>query len=120
MIRGDKSRIVVGFNSSIQDRAVLNTVSSLESGFIPEINVGHFTTIGSGAIITSSNIGNQTYIGPGSIVQAGCVIQSDVILAAGSVVAPGTFIPRGQFWAGNPAKFIRNVTEEEIADNIKV
>ena len=33
--------------------------------------------------------------------------------AAGSVVLADTLIPSGQLWAGNPAKYIRDISEEE-------
>lgn len=58
--------------------------------------------------------GDGTQIQPGCIVQEGSVVESNCILAAGANVAPGTFVPAGQFWAGNPAKYIRDVEEEEM------
>ena len=42
------------------------------------------------------------------------MVEKNCILAAGSVVLPGTLVPQGQFWAGNPAKYIRDVAEEEM------
>ena len=47
-------------------------------------------------------------------------MHSKSIVAAGSNVLPGTFIASGQFWAGNPAAFIRETTEEEHAEITKV
>jgi len=49
------------------------------------------------------------------VVQEGAVVEKNCILAAGSVVLPGTLVPAGQFWAGNPAKYVRDVAEEEMA-----
>lgn len=77
-------------------------------------------TIGHGALITSCTIGTQVLIGQGSIIQEGCEIGNNVIIAAGAVVLPGTVVPEGQMWAGNPAKYIRNITDEEKAGIIKV
>ena len=54
------------------------------------------------------------------MVQEGSVVENNCILAAGAVVLPGTFIPSGQFWAGNPAKYIRDVGEDEMAGFEKV
>lgn len=35
------------------------------------------------------------------------------MVAAGAVVPAGTTIPAGQLWAGNPAKFLRELKPEE-------
>jgi carbonic anhydrase/acetyltransferase-like protein (isoleucine patch superfamily) len=53
-------------------------------------------------------------IGQGAIIQKGSIIEPHSIVAAGSVVLPGTLIPTKQLWAGNPAKYIRDVTDEEM------
>jgi len=47
-------------------------------------------TIGHGALITSSTIGNRVLIGQGSIIQEGSEIGNDVVIAAGAVILPGT------------------------------
>lgn len=52
-------------------------------------------------------IGNDVFIGGGSIILKGTVIGDGSIIGAGSVVSGN--IPPGQVWAGNPAKFIREV-----------
>lgn len=44
----------------------------------------------------------------------GAVVQKGAIVAAGANVTPGTVVPTGQIFAGNPAKFLRNLTEEEM------
>lgn len=36
------------------------------------------------------------------------------MIAAGAVVLPETHVPKGQLWAGNPAKYVRDVTAEEV------
>ena len=41
-------------------------------------------------------------------------------MAAGSVLPPDTLIPAGQFWAGNPIKYIRDVDDDEKANAKKV
>jgi carbonic anhydrase/acetyltransferase-like protein (isoleucine patch superfamily) len=47
-------------------------------------------TIGHGALITSSTIGNRVLIGQGAVVQEGSEIGNNSIIAAGAVVLPGT------------------------------
>lgn len=43
----------------------------------------------------------------------GCVIERNVIIAPGSVLPVDTFVPSGQLWAGNPAKYVRDLTDDE-------
>jgi acetyltransferase-like isoleucine patch superfamily enzyme len=52
-------------------------------------------------------IGNNVFIGAKSIILKGVTIGDNSIIGAGSVVAKS--IPENQIWAGNPAKFIRDL-----------
>lgn len=52
-------------------------------------------------------IGNDVFIGAKSIILKGVTIGENSVIGAGSVVTK--FVPANQIWAGNPAKFIRNI-----------
>lgn len=119
-MRGDKSKIKIGVKTNIQDRAVINTVSSLETGFSADVDIGESVTIGHGALLTSCVVGASSLIGQGAIIQAGAEIGSESMIAAGAVVLPNTVVPSKQLWAGNPAKYIRDVSDEEVAMFAKV
>ena len=101
VIRGDKSKVKIGVVSSVQDRAVITTVSKLESGFPSDVDIGDYVTIGQGSVLTSCVIGNKVSVGAGAIIQEGAVVEDNSIVAAGSVVLADTLIPSGQLWAGN-------------------
>jgi carbonic anhydrase/acetyltransferase-like protein (isoleucine patch superfamily) len=45
----------------------------------------------------------------------GCVIEGDAMLAAGAMLTPGKRVPSGQMWQGRPAKYARELGDEEIA-----
>jgi len=115
VIRGDKNRIIIGPKSNIQDRSVLYCSEKLSTGFPSIIDIGSYVTVGHGVILNSCTIRDESLIGMGSVISEGSIIDRNSMVAAGSVVLPNTFIPSGQLWAGNPAKFIRNLTEEELA-----
>lgn len=53
------------------------------------------------------DIGNDVFIGAKCIVLKGVTIGDGAIIGAGSVVTKN--IPSRQIWAGNPAKFIREI-----------
>jgi len=52
-------------------------------------------------------IGNNVFIGAYSLILKGVTIGQNSIIGAGTVVTKS--IPENQIWAGNPAKFIRNI-----------
>ncbi|RYY88706.1 hypothetical protein EON63_01950 [archaeon] len=40
MVRGDNNLVKIGTSSHIQDRAVVTTVKTLETGFPADVNIG--------------------------------------------------------------------------------
>lgn len=52
-------------------------------------------------------IEHDAFIGAGCIILKGVTIGACSIVGAGSVVTKN--VPANQIWAGNPAKFIRNI-----------
>jgi carbonic anhydrase/acetyltransferase-like protein (isoleucine patch superfamily) len=42
------------------------------------------------------------------------VVQKYGFVAAGSVVSPGKIVESKQLWAGVPARYVRDLTEEDI------
>lgn len=74
-------------------------------------------TIGHSAVVHGCTIGDNSLIGMGAIILNGAVIGKDCIIGAGALVTQNTHIPDGSLAFGNPAKVIRQVTEEEKAAN---
>jgi len=58
---------------------------------------------------------DRAFVGLGAIVMDGCVIEGDAMLAAGAMLTQGKRIPQGQLWAGRPAKYVRDLTEADLA-----
>lgn len=54
-------------------------------------------------------IGNNVFIGAHSTILKGTVIGDNSVIGAGSLLA-GSIVPSNQVWAGNPAKFIKNLS----------
>jgi acetyltransferase-like isoleucine patch superfamily enzyme len=97
---------------------------------LDEVLIGDYVKIGGGAIIIDSDIhplkssnpvnkeailikkekitiGKNAFIGANSIILKGSKIGESSVIGAGSVVAGS--IPDNQIWAGNPARFIRDI-----------
>ena len=113
ILTGDVNSIVVGEKSNIQERCVVH-VSSAKNGTQGNGTIiGNHVTVESGAILHACTLEDESYIGIGAIVLDGAVVEKRAMIAPGSVVTPGTRIPSGQMWAGTPAKFLRNLSQEE-------
>ena len=57
----------------------------------------------------------NSVIGSGAIVLDGAKVESRGILAAGSLLSPGKTVSAGQYWAGSPARYVRDVTASEVS-----
>jgi carbonic anhydrase/acetyltransferase-like protein (isoleucine patch superfamily) len=42
-------------------------------------------------------------------------VETHSVLAPGSVLPPGRYVPSGQLWAGNPARYVRDLTKDEVS-----
>ena len=42
-------------------------------------------------------------------------METHSVLEPGTVLPPGRLVPAGQLWGGNPAKFIRELTKDEVS-----
>ncbi|KAE9602690.1 hypothetical protein Lal_00050206 [Lupinus albus] len=116
VLRGDLNKISVGFCSNVQERCVLHAAWSSPTGLPAETLVERYVTIGAYSLLRSCTIEPECIIGQHSILMEGSLVETQSILEAGSVVPPGRRIPTGELWAGNPAKFVRTLTHEEILE----
>lgn len=107
VLRADLDAIYVGEGTSVQDNAVVHC----EPG--SPVHIGNNVTVGHGAIIHGSTIGDNCLIGMGSVVLNGCTIGDNCIIAAGAVVKENTVIPAGSMVVGVPGKIIRDISPEQ-------
>ncbi|KAL0351853.1 UNVERIFIED_CONTAM: Gamma carbonic anhydrase 2, mitochondrial [Sesamum calycinum] len=89
VLRGDVNSIHVGSGTNIQDNSLVHVAkSNLGGKELPTI------------------IGNNVTIGHSAVIH-GCTIEDEAFV--------GMELPFLMVWAGNPAKFLRKLTDEEIA-----
>ena len=112
-LRGDVNSITVGTNSSIGDRAIVH-VAKIQGDHPTAI--GDNVTVGPGAIVHAATVQDGVRIGPMAQIMDGATVGANSIVAPGAVVTPGTSVPSGELWSGNPAKSVRKLTPEEIAE----
>ena len=111
VIRGDVHYVKIGYDTNIQDSSMLHVTNNKYP-----LNIGNKVTIGHSVKLHGCTIKDLTLLGIGSIILDGAIVEENSIVAAGAVVKPNFVVPSGKLVAGVPAKIIRNLTNEEIAD----
>ena len=114
VIRGDTDNITIGERTNIQDNSTLHVNEG------DPLAIGSDVTVGHNAIVHGCTVKDRVLIGMGSIILDRAVIDSDCYVAAGSLVAPGKTFPSGSMIMGSPAKVVRQLSQEEIDDIIRV
>ncbi len=111
VVRGDVNVVRVGAATNLQDGSVIH-VSRREGG---GTTIGDHVTIGHMALIHACALEDGCFIGMRATIMDGAVIEGGAMVAAGALVTPGKRVPKGEVWAGTPARYMREVNEREAA-----
>ncbi|WP_455381913.1 gamma carbonic anhydrase family protein [Salinispira pacifica] len=111
VIRGDIHFIVIGGRTNIQDLSMLHVTH----GTHPLV-IGNEVTIGHSVTVHGCTIQNRCLIGIGAVVLDGAVVEEESMVAAGAVVTPGFVVPHHTLVGGVPARVLRKLDADEIAD----
>lgn len=114
VLRGDVNHIRVGARSSIQDGSIVHVAHAgpYGPGFPCLIGVG--VTIGHAAVVHACTIGDYCLIGMHATVMDGAVVKKYGFVGAGSLIPPGKVVGERELWLGNPAKFVRLLSDRQI------
>lgn len=107
VVRGDVNSIVMGNRVNIQDGAVIHCTYQKTRTLI-----GNYVSIAHNAIVHGCVIEDEVLVGMGAIIMDGAVIGRNAIIGAGAIVTQNTVVPPGTVWAGNPARYIKEVSPE--------
>lgn len=110
VLRGDNEMITIGEGTNIQDMTVVHTDAGID------VSIGKNCTIGHRVILHGCTIGNTTLIGMGAIIMNHAMIGEESIVGAGAVVTQGKQFPSRSLLLGNPARFVRKVSDEEVGN----
>lgn len=114
VLRADLNKIIIGPFSNVQDKCVLHAAKTSPTGLPAETELGRYVTVGAYSTLRSCVVEDEVLIGQRCILMEGSLVETHAILESGSVVPPGRRIPAGELWAGNPARFVRQVTLDEV------
>ena len=107
-IRGDWGKIVIEDGCNVQESCTIHmfpgTTVTLKKG----AHIGH------GAIIHGGTIGENCLIGMNAIIMDDVTIEEECIVGALCFVPTKMHIPRRKIAVGNPAKIVKDVSDEMI------
>jgi phenylacetic acid degradation protein/carnitine operon protein CaiE len=107
-IRGDWGQIIIEDGCNVQENCTIHmfpgTTVTLKEG----AHIGH------GAIVHGGTIGKNCLIGMNSVIMDDVVIEDECIIGALCFVPAKMHIPRRSLVVGNPAKIIKEVSDEMI------
>lgn len=115
VLRGDVNHISVGSGTNIQDNSLIHVAKTNLKGKVLPTVIGDNVTVGHSAVLHGCTVEDESFVGMGATLLDGVVVEKHGMVAAGALVRQDTRIPSGEVWGGNPAKFLRKLTEEEIA-----
>jgi carbonic anhydrase/acetyltransferase-like protein (isoleucine patch superfamily) len=110
VLRGDINYIEIGEGSNVQDGSIVHLADDLP------VRVGKLVTIGHRAILHACTVEDECLIGMGATILDGAVIGKGSIVGAHALITKDTRIPPGSLVMGTPAKVVRPLRPEEIAD----
>ena len=108
ILRGDYGKIIIGSGTAVEEGVVVHAPPQ------DLCAIGQQVTIGHGAIIHSKLIGDQVTIGMGAILSIRAEVGEQTIVAEGALVKQGQKVAAQVVVAGNPAKVVRQVSDEDV------
>lgn len=114
VLRGDVNHIRVGAKTSIQDGSIVHVAHAGPYGPGFPCLIGEGVTIGHAAVVHACTIGDYCLIGMHATVMDGAVVGNYGFLGAGSMLPPGKVVGERELWLGNPARFVRVLSDVQI------
>lgn len=108
-LRGDWGEIVVDDGCNIQENCTIHMFPGVTVRLYESAHIGH------GAVIHGATIGRNVLVGMNSVIMDRVQIGDNSILGALTFVPADMHIPERKIVVGNPAKIIKEVTDEMIA-----
>jgi phenylacetic acid degradation protein len=108
-IRGDWGEIIIEDGCNVQENCTIHMFPGTTVLLKESAHIGH------GAIIHGATIGRNALIGMNSVVMDDAVIGDECIVGALSFIPAGMKVESRKVIVGNPAKAVKDVSDEMIA-----
>jgi carbonic anhydrase/acetyltransferase-like protein (isoleucine patch superfamily) len=110
VLRGDNEWITIGPNSNVQDHSIIHA----DPG--QPVTIGRGVTVGHRVIVHSAEVGDHSLIGMGAILLNRARIGARSLVGAGALVTEDKTFEDGKLILGSPAKAMRDLSQEQMAD----
>ena len=107
-IRGDWGRIIIEDGCNVQESCTIHMFPGVTVRLKEGAHIGH------GAIVHGAVIGRNCLIGMNSVIMDDVEIGDECIIGALTFIKAGEKIPRRSVVAGNPAKILKEVSDEML------
>lgn len=108
-IRGDWGQIIISDGCNVQENCTIHMFPGVTVVLHEDAHIGH------GAIIHGASIGKNCLVGMNAVIMDRVVVGDESIIGALSFVAADTVIPPRSVVVGNPAKVVKQVSDEMIS-----
>src|SRR6266496_6767416 len=108
-LRGDWGRIIIEDGCNVQENCTIHMFPGITVLLKESAHIGH------GAIIHGATIGKNSLIGMNSVIMDNVQLGDECIVGAVSFIKEGENIPPRSLIVGNPAKVIKEVSDDMIA-----
>ena len=118
VVRGDVHKIFIGDRTNIQDLSMIHVTHYKN----PDMSDGHPTiigndvTVGHRVMLHGCTIEDACLIGMNATILDGAVIGKESIVGARALVTGGKKFPPRSLILGSPAKVVRELTDQEVAE----
>ena len=107
-IRGDFGKIIIEDGCNVQENCTIHMFPGVTVLLKENAHIGH------GAIIHGATIGRNCMIGMNSVIMDNVILENECIVGALSFVKADQHIAARSLLVGNPAKIIREISDEMI------
>lgn len=107
-IRGDWGEIIIEDGCNVQENCTIHMFPGVTVRLHKSAHIGH------GAIIHGATIGENSLVGMNAVVMDNVVVGKECIIGALCFVPQDTVIPDRKVVVGNPAKIVKDVSDEMI------
>ena len=108
-VRGDWGGIVIEDGCNVQENCTIHMFPGVTVVLEQGAHIGH------GAIVHGARIGANALIGMNAVIMDNAVVGSGCIVGALCFVPAGMEIPPRKVVVGNPAKIVKDVSDEMLA-----
>jgi carbonic anhydrase/acetyltransferase-like protein (isoleucine patch superfamily) len=108
-LRGDWGKIIIEDGCNVQENCTIHMFPGITVLLKEGAHIGH------GAIIHGAIIGKNCLVGMNSVIMDNVELGDECIVGALSLIREGEKIPARSLVVGNPARIIKQVSDEMIA-----